>query len=111
MLRPRTHSVSLVLQAVDPAHHWYYILEMGFYVSLLLSVSVDVKRKVSVSHITLSFIKWFNSRELFINTNETSYSVFLMVFFSRLNVMRIIGWIIGCYFRLCLLGLFKSEGL
>lgn len=34
-------------------HHWYYILEMGFYVSLLLSVSVDVKRKVSVSHISL----------------------------------------------------------
>lgn len=56
MLDPRAQtlvkvSVSLVLQAVDPAHHWYYILEMGFYVSLLLSVSVDVKRKVSVSHI------------------------------------------------------------
>lgn len=52
-------SVSLVLQAVEPAHHWYYILEMGFYVSLLLSVSVDVKRKVSVSHITLFLMKWW----------------------------------------------------
>lgn len=45
------------------------------------------------------------------NTNETSYSMFLMVFFSRLNVMRIIGWIMGCCIRLCLLGLFKSERL
>lgn len=47
-------NVSLVPQAMDPAHLWYYMLEMGFYVSLLLSVSVDVKRKVSVlgSHIT-----------------------------------------------------------
>lgn len=36
-----------VPQPVDPAHHWYYLLEMAFYVSLLLSVSVDVKRKVS----------------------------------------------------------------
>lgn len=41
----------MVLQAVDAAHHWYYLLEMGFYVSLLLSVSVDVKRKVSVTSL------------------------------------------------------------
>lgn len=39
----------LILQPVAEAHHWYYILEMGFYMSLLLCVSVDVKRKVSVS--------------------------------------------------------------
>uniref|UniRef100_A0A3Q4BVG4 Uncharacterized protein n=1 Tax=Mola mola TaxID=94237 RepID=A0A3Q4BVG4_MOLML len=32
-------------QLVAEAHHWYYILEMGFYMSLLLCVSVDVKRK------------------------------------------------------------------
>lgn len=58
----------LVLQPVAEAHRWYYILEMGFYVSLLLCVSVDVKRKVSLghththtqthSHILLVF-RWF----------------------------------------------------
>ncbi|XP_068176557.1 ceramide synthase 4a [Antennarius striatus] len=32
-------------QPLTEAHHWYYMLELGFYVSLLLCVSVDVKRK------------------------------------------------------------------
>ncbi|XP_006803352.2 ceramide synthase 2-like [Neolamprologus brichardi] len=32
-------------QPVSEAHYWYYMLEMGFYLSLLLSISVDVKRK------------------------------------------------------------------
>ncbi|XP_010869851.1 ceramide synthase 4a [Esox lucius] len=32
-------------QPVAEAHFWYYITEMGFYWSLLLCVSVDVKRK------------------------------------------------------------------
>ncbi|KAM3620366.1 uncharacterized protein V6R79_022176 [Siganus canaliculatus] len=32
-------------QPLFKAHYWYYILEMGFYLSLLLCVSVDVKRK------------------------------------------------------------------
>ncbi|KAL1023073.1 hypothetical protein UPYG_G00036110 [Umbra pygmaea] len=32
-------------QPVTEAHYWYYITEMGFYWSLLLCVSVDVKRK------------------------------------------------------------------
>ncbi|CAG13076.1 unnamed protein product, partial [Tetraodon nigroviridis] len=32
-------------QSMLPSQYWYYILEMGFYVSLLLSLSVDVKRK------------------------------------------------------------------
>lgn len=44
-------SLPLILQPVAEAHYWYYILEMGFYLSLLLCVSVDVKRKVSVSLI------------------------------------------------------------
>uniref|UniRef100_A0A7N8WMU1 Ceramide synthase 4a n=1 Tax=Mastacembelus armatus TaxID=205130 RepID=A0A7N8WMU1_9TELE len=33
------------LTPVAAAHYWYYILEMGFYLSLVLCVSVDVKRK------------------------------------------------------------------
>lgn len=41
-------SLSPAPQPLFPAHYWYYILEMSFYVSLLLCVSVDVKRKVSV---------------------------------------------------------------
>nr|XP_057929535.1 ceramide synthase 4a isoform X1 [Doryrhamphus excisus] len=32
-------------QLVTSAHYWYYILELGFYLSLLLCVSVDVRRK------------------------------------------------------------------
>lgn len=35
------------VQRVEKAHYWYYMLELGFYWSLLLCVSVDVKRKVS----------------------------------------------------------------
>ncbi|KTF90863.1 hypothetical protein cypCar_00039909 [Cyprinus carpio] len=36
--------VSLI-NPVQDAHYWYYMLELGFYWSLLLCVSVDVKRK------------------------------------------------------------------
>lgn len=36
----------LCVQPVAEAHYWYYILELSFYWSLLLCVSVDVKRKV-----------------------------------------------------------------
>uniref|UniRef100_A0A8C5NHK6 Ceramide synthase 2-like n=1 Tax=Gouania willdenowi TaxID=441366 RepID=A0A8C5NHK6_GOUWI len=32
-------------QLVARPHYWYYMLEMAFYLSLLFSVSVDVKRK------------------------------------------------------------------
>uniref|UniRef100_A0A8C2I9N9 Ceramide synthase 4b n=1 Tax=Cyprinus carpio TaxID=7962 RepID=A0A8C2I9N9_CYPCA len=32
-------------QPVQDVHYWYYMLELGFYWSLLLCVSVDVKRK------------------------------------------------------------------
>uniref|UniRef100_A0A8C5G2U9 Ceramide synthase 2-like n=1 Tax=Gouania willdenowi TaxID=441366 RepID=A0A8C5G2U9_GOUWI len=32
-------------QSVLPSQYWYYILEMGFYISLLLSLTFDVKRK------------------------------------------------------------------
>lgn len=42
-----------LLQPVQDSHYWYYILELGFYWSLLLCVSVDVKRKVR-SHTIMS---------------------------------------------------------
>lgn len=33
------------VQHMELAHYWYYMLELGFYESLLLRISVDVKRK------------------------------------------------------------------
>ncbi|KAG7524335.1 hypothetical protein JOB18_010580 [Solea senegalensis] len=33
------------VQPMERAHYWYYMLELSFYVSLLLRISVDVKRK------------------------------------------------------------------
>lgn len=50
-MSPRPVSV----QSMLPSQYWYYILEMGFYVSLLLSLSFDVKRKVSP--LTISTLK------------------------------------------------------
>ncbi|XP_017262551.1 ceramide synthase 2-like [Kryptolebias marmoratus] len=51
-------------QAVTDTHYWYYMLEMGFYLSLLLSVSVDVKRKdfkeQVVHHIATLFLIAFS---------------------------------------------------
>ncbi|XP_017261005.1 ceramide synthase 2 isoform X1 [Kryptolebias marmoratus] len=32
-------------QSMLPSQYWYYLLEMGFYLSLLLSLTIDVKRK------------------------------------------------------------------
>ncbi|XP_074524964.1 ceramide synthase 2-like [Halichoeres trimaculatus] len=51
-------------QHVAEIHQWYYILEMGFYLSLLLSVSVDVKRKdfkeQVIHHIATLFLIGFS---------------------------------------------------
>ncbi|XP_072297336.1 ceramide synthase 2-like [Eucyclogobius newberryi] len=33
------------VQPMESTHYWYYMLELGFYESLLLRISVDVKRK------------------------------------------------------------------
>ncbi|KAK7945801.1 hypothetical protein WMY93_001529 [Mugilogobius chulae] len=33
------------VQPMESAHFWYYMLELGFYESLLLRISVDIKRK------------------------------------------------------------------
>uniref|UniRef100_A0A8D2ZRT3 Ceramide synthase 4a n=1 Tax=Scophthalmus maximus TaxID=52904 RepID=A0A8D2ZRT3_SCOMX len=51
-------------QPVAKAHYWYYILEMGFYLSLLMCVSVDVKRKdfkeQVIHHIATIFLIGFS---------------------------------------------------
>nr|XP_040039695.1 ceramide synthase 2-like isoform X1 [Gasterosteus aculeatus aculeatus] len=51
-------------QPVAVAHYWYYILELGFYLSLLLCVSVDVKRKdfkeQVIHHIATVFLIGFS---------------------------------------------------
>lgn len=43
------------LQPMERAHYWYYMLELGFYLSLLLRISVDIKRKVNLQF--LSFLQ------------------------------------------------------
>ncbi|XP_060725333.1 ceramide synthase 2 isoform X1 [Tachysurus vachellii] len=51
-------------QPVESVHYWYYMLELGFYWSLLLCVSVDVKRKdfkeQIVHHIATIFLLGFS---------------------------------------------------
>lgn len=43
-------------QVMERAHYCYYMLELGFYLSLLLRISVDVRRKVKIS----IFLLWHN---------------------------------------------------
>ncbi|XP_045080865.1 ceramide synthase 2 [Coregonus clupeaformis] len=51
-------------QPIERAHFWYYQLELGFYFSLLLCVSVDVKRKdfkeQVIHHIATIFLLGFS---------------------------------------------------
>uniref|UniRef100_A0A8P4GLM9 Ceramide synthase 2a n=1 Tax=Dicentrarchus labrax TaxID=13489 RepID=A0A8P4GLM9_DICLA len=37
--------LSLIFQPLLPSQYWYYMIELGFYISLLVSVASDVKRK------------------------------------------------------------------
>lgn len=43
--------LSALLQTLLPSQYWYYMIELGFYSSLLVSVASDVKRKVSDKYI------------------------------------------------------------
>ncbi|XP_034170805.2 ceramide synthase 2 [Pangasianodon hypophthalmus] len=51
-------------QRVENVHYWYYMLELGFYWSLLLCVSVDIKRKdfkeQIIHHIATIFLLGFS---------------------------------------------------
>ena len=52
----RSNALLSSLQPLLPSQYWYYMLELGFYVSLLLSVATDVKRKVSDEQTPLHMI-------------------------------------------------------
>ncbi|XP_023699922.1 ceramide synthase 2-like isoform X2 [Paramormyrops kingsleyae] len=51
-------------QSIAEAHYWYYAMELAFYWSLLLCVSVDVKRKdfkeQIIHHVTTIFLIGFS---------------------------------------------------
>ncbi|XP_035990813.1 ceramide synthase 2 isoform X2 [Fundulus heteroclitus] len=58
-------------QPLERAHFWYYMLELGFYGSLLLRISVDVKRKSA---------KMFNYGAGWRKTCDSLFVVFAVVF-------------------------------
>lgn len=63
-------------QPMESAHYWYYVLELGFYLSLLLRISVDIKRKVNLDARPLS------SKSLFRETKNKKMTEILVCVFS-----------------------------
>ncbi|KAM8850322.1 ceramide synthase 2-like isoform 2-T3 [Spinachia spinachia] len=59
------------VQPMERAHYWYYMLELGFYGSLLLRISVDIKRKSA---------KMFNYGTGWRKTCDTLFVVFAVAF-------------------------------
>lgn len=47
----------LLSQPLLPSQYWYYMIELGFYISLIFSVASDVKRKVSDTVLSLSSVR------------------------------------------------------
>lgn len=43
-------------EVMERAHYWYYMLELGFYLSLLLRISVDIRRKVKANFSCLTSV-------------------------------------------------------
>jgi len=44
---------ALYFQNVEPPIYWYYMIELAFYLSLMFSQFLDVKRKVSMGPLYL----------------------------------------------------------
>ncbi|XP_031721053.1 ceramide synthase 2 isoform X2 [Anarrhichthys ocellatus] len=72
-------------QSMLPSQYFYYLLEMGFYLSLLLSLTLDVKRKGAK---VFNYAKWHQ-------TANAMFVVFTVVFIlTRLIIFPF--WLIHC---------------
>ncbi|XP_072457065.1 ceramide synthase 4-like isoform X2 [Notamacropus eugenii] len=59
-------------QPLQPVIYWWYLLELSFYISLLLTLTLDVKRK---AYKMLSYAQWKLAR-------EATFIIFTLVFLS-----------------------------